>query len=65
MMIFPFTPRFPIAVSSASEKILPIGLRGVLITIILLRSVMTASSSAMSKVHSEDEVVVVEPFLGG
>jgi hypothetical protein len=31
----------------------------------LLRSVMTASSSAMSKVHSEDEVVVVEPFLGG
>lgn len=65
MIIFPFTHRSPIARSSLSEKILPMGLCGVLSTIILVFGVMAASSSLVSKVHSEEEDVSFAPFSGG
>lgn len=53
------------AVSSSTENILPMGLWGVLITIIFVREEMAASSLGIESVHSEELADFVAPFTGG
>ena len=53
------------ASSSGLENTLPIGLCGVLSTIMRVLDVMAERSAGRLTVHSEDEVVSVDPFGGG
>ena len=51
--------------SSSDEKTFPIGLWGLLITIMRVLSVMAARSSSMLIFQADDEVVLVAPEEGG
>lgn len=64
MMLF-FTHSSPIPKSSSRLKTFPIGLCGVLITIILVLLVIVASSSFKSSFQSLAGHTSVSPFSGG
>ena len=63
-MLF-FTQREASELSSEGEKILPMGLWGVLRTIMRVLGVMAAERTSWSSVQSAEDVFSVEPLEGG
>lgn len=57
--------KLPISCSSSREKTLPMGLCGLLMTIMRVLSVIAALSSSMLICHEADDVVLVAPVVGG